>query len=165
MVGGSGVRCALGALVTCLAIAFGAGPALAQAPVKVLVFSGPSDPTTTAGVDAIKDLGAANGFGVDATGSPAQLNTATLAGYRALVFLNTAGSDLSTAQDAAVEAYVKGGGGFLGIGSAAQTESGVPFFDQLIGARPSAQSPAGTSEQTVVAGDRVHPSTRNLPLA
>ena len=33
-------------------------------------------------------------------------------------------------------AFVDGGGGFLGIGSAAQGEAGSPFFDGLIGARP-----------------------------
>ena len=165
MVGGSGVRCALGALVACLAIAIGAGPALAQEPVKVLVFHGPPDATTAAGVAAIEDLGAANDFGVDATASAAQLTTATLAGYRALVFLNTAGADLSTAQDAARRGLCQGRRRLPGHRQRRADRVRRAVLrpaDRRPAERPE---PGGHSEQTVVAGDRVHPSTRNLPLA
>ena len=37
-------------------------------------------------------------------------------------------------------------------------------FDDLIGARPDPASPSGATTQTLAAGDRVHPSTRDLPL-
>ena len=51
-----------------------------------------------------------------------------------------------------------------GIGTAAEAEPGSAFFDDLIGARPDPSSPTGATTQTLVAGDRVHPSTRDLPL-
>src|SRR6185295_16360069 len=101
------------ALATALAVAFalgGAGAASAQDDVKVLVFHGPSDPTTTPGVAAIEDIGEANGFGVDATADAAQISAANLADYRAVVFLNTAGNYLSSGQETAVQQFVQGGG-------------------------------------------------------
>ncbi|WP_053227311.1 OmpL47-type beta-barrel domain-containing protein [Solirubrobacter soli] len=130
--------------------------------VKVLVFHGPPDATTTAGVNAIKDLGTAGGFGVDEAAAATDLNPANLDKYRALVFLNTAGDLLNAEQESAVQRFVEQGNGFLGIGSAAQGESGS-FFDGLIGARPTAGSPTATTAKTVAVGDRVHPATRDLP--
>ena len=164
---GAGRRTA--ALLACcgLAIAFAlmwAASASAQGdPVKVLVF-GPSDATNDAGVAAIEALGDDNDFGVDSTTSAADITTANLQNYRGLVFLNTSGNLLNSGQESAVQTFVEGGGGFLGIGSAAEGEPGAAFFDALIGARPSAASSPAPSEQTVAVGDRVHPATRDLPL-
>ena len=158
---GKGIRQTVTALAAACAIALvGAASAHAQGPVEVLVFHGPPDATTDAGVAAVR----AGGFEVDATADPAQISTANLAGYRAVVFLNTAGEHLDDTQEAALEDYVTGGGGFVGIGSTAQGEPDSEFFTTLIGARPSGSSSTATSEQAVVAGDRVHPATRDLPL-
>jgi glucose/arabinose dehydrogenase/type 1 glutamine amidotransferase len=162
----------LRALLACgalaLAIAFlGTASAGAQeaAPAKVLVFHGPPDPTTDAGVAAIEQLGEANDFDVDATADPAPYFTGDgLEPYRAVVFLNTAGDLLDDTQEEALEAFIDAGGGFLGIGSAAESEVGSDWFDGLIGARPSDDSSTDPSPQTVAVGDRVHPSTRELPL-
>ncbi len=131
--------------------------------VKVLVFTGPSDATTTAGVNAIKAIGTANGFGVDSTATAADMTATKLQDYRSLVFLNTAGDLLNAEQEAAVQAFVQAGNGFLGIGSAAQGESGA-FFDGLIGARPASGSSTATASKVVAVGDRVSPATKDLPL-
>ncbi|HWK29671.1 MAG TPA: ThuA domain-containing protein [Solirubrobacter sp.] len=131
--------------------------------VKVLVFHGPADETTAPALDAIKALGTANGFGVDEAAGAADITATNLAKYRSVVFVNTAGDLLNAEQEAALQRFVEGGNGFLGIGSAAQGESGA-FFDGLIGARPAAGSPTTESSQLVVPGDRVHPATRALPL-
>ena len=157
------------AMLACLALAFavgliGASAAHAQDGGKVLVFQGPADPTTDPGVAAIKALGAENDLTVDATADAASLTAENLATYRAVVFLNTAGNLLGTAQENAVQSFVNGGGGFLAIGSAAQGEIGSDAFNTLLGARPKTDSPTAVTEQTVAIGDRVHPSTRDLPL-
>jgi glucose/arabinose dehydrogenase/type 1 glutamine amidotransferase len=131
--------------------------------VKVLVFHGPPDATSAAGTDAIKALGTANDFGVDEATAATDINPTNLEKYRAVVFLNTAGDLLNAEQEAALQQFVQAGNGFLGIGSAAQGESGT-FFDGLIGARPTAGSPTATTSQLVVPGDRVHPATKDLPL-
>ena len=162
----------LRALVACGALALaiallGSASAHAQtpAPAKVLVFTGPQDATTDAGVAAIRQLGTANGFGVDATADPAPYFTAAgLDLYRSVVFLNTAGDLLDAAEEGALETFIEDGGWSSAGGSAAQSEVGSEWFDGLIGARPSATSPTATSEQTVAVGDRVHPSTRKLAL-
>jgi glucose/arabinose dehydrogenase/type 1 glutamine amidotransferase len=139
-----------------------AGTAQAQG-VKVLVFHGPPDATTAAGVDALKAIGAANGLTVDEAQAATELNITNLENYRALVFLNTAGNLLTVEQEGAVQRFVEDGNGFFGIGSAAQGESGA-FFTGLIGARPAPGSSTDPSSQLVVGGDRVHPATKALPL-
>ncbi len=135
-----------------------------QTPPKVLVFHGPSDATVDAGITAIKDLGTANDFAVDASPDAAVFTAANLANYRAVVFLNNAGDRLNAAQETALQSYIQGGGGFVGIGSAAEAEPSNTFITGLIGARPDAASPTTASDQVVVFGDRVHPSTKGLPL-
>jgi type 1 glutamine amidotransferase len=56
---------------------------------------------------------------------------------------------------------VSGGGGFLGVHSAADTEYGWPFYGELLGAR-FASHPAVQSA-TVHVIDRAHPATAGLP--
>ena len=152
-----------GVLACALALLAGA-PALAQDPADVLVFHGPADPTTAPGVAAIEALGAERGFTVEATADPAAIDAGALADVSAVVFLNTAGDLLDAEQEGALEAFIDDGGGFVGIGSAAESEPDAEFFDGLIGARPSADSSTDASEQTVVFGDQVHPATEGLPL-
>src|SRR4051812_12958763 len=142
----------------------GASGASAQSTIKVLVFTGPSDATTDAGVAALQALAGAHDFGVDVTQNAGAFSASTLAQSRAVVFLNTAGDRLDGPQESALQGYVNGGGGFVGIGSAAEAEPGSAFVDGLIGARPATDSPTTTSSQVVAVGDRVHPATRDLPL-
>ena len=132
--------------------------------VRVLVFTGGANATNDAGVAAITALGTANSFAVDASADATTMTAANLANYRAVVFLNSAGDRLNAAQEGALQAYVQGGGGFVGIGSTAEAETGNTFFNGLIGARPASSSSTATTSQVVAVGDRVHPSTRDLPL-
>ena len=107
-------------------------------PYRVLVFSrttGFRHASIPAGIAAVRELGAADGFSVTATEDPAAVTPAGLAGYRAVVFLSTTGDVLDPAGRAALEAYVRGGGGFVGVHSAADTEYGWPFYGELVGAR------------------------------
>src|SRR3954466_3590732 len=92
-------------LVCALALLAWTSTAQAQG-VKVLVFTGPPDATSTAGVDAIKAIGTANGFAVDSTAAATDITATKLADYRSLVFLNTAGDLLDTAEEAAVQQFV-----------------------------------------------------------
>ena len=77
------------------------GTAQAQG-AKVLVFHGPPDETTAAGVNTLKAIGTANDLGVDEAKDATEINTANLENYRALVFLNTAGNLLTSEQEGAV---------------------------------------------------------------
>ncbi|WP_207755423.1 ThuA domain-containing protein [Nonomuraea cypriaca] len=130
---------------------------------QVLVFSktaGFRHDSIPAGVEAVRSLGAANGFTVTATEDAAAFTTANLAGYRAVVFLSTTGDVLNDGQQAALQSYVDGGGGFVGVHAAADTEYGWPYYGQLVGAwfksHPAIQQAVIRNE------DRSHPATAHL---
>ena len=80
-----------------------------------------------------------------------------------MVFLNTTGDVLDADQQAALEAYVRGGGGWLGVHAAADTEYDWAFYGELAGAR-FARHPR-VQPLTVRVVDRAHPATAHLPAA
>src|SRR5882757_3078681 len=103
----------------------GAGSAAAAEPYRVLVFSktaGFRHDSIPAGIQALRELGTANGFTIMATEDSTVFTAAQLAGYRVVVFLNTTGDVLDAAQQTAFESYVNGGGGYVGVHAAADTE-------------------------------------------
>ncbi|MEU8244282.1 ThuA domain-containing protein [Actinoplanes missouriensis] len=141
-------------------------PAAAHAdtPYDVLVFSrtaGFRHDSIAAGVQAVRELGAANGFTVTATEDPAVFTTAGLAGYEAAIFLNTTGDVLNAAQQTAFETWIRSGRGFVGVHAAADTEYDWPFYGELVGAW-FASHPA-IQPATVKVEDRAHPATAHLP--
>ena len=132
---------------------------------RVLVFSktaGFRHGSIPAGIAAIKKLGQQNGFAVEATEDAAQFTDTNLARFGAVIFLNTTGDVLDENQQAAFERFIQGGGGFLGIHAAADTEYDWPWYGRLVGAyfktHPAIQ------DATVIVADRVHPSTKHLPM-
>jgi type 1 glutamine amidotransferase len=138
--------------------------AAADDPFDVLVFSktgGFRHGSIAAGVQAVTDLGAANAFTVTATEDAGAFTTANLAQYEAVVFLNTTGDVLNGTQQTAFESYIGGGGGFVGVHAAADTEYDWPFYGELVGAY-FASHPA-VQEADVVVEDRAHPGTAHLP--
>ena len=135
-----------------------------------------------AGINAIRALGAANGFSVEVLGTAlnahgsycanrpaasdvAYVTPAHLARYAAVVFLHTTtnadGVLLDDAGKAALEAYVRGGGGFVGVHAAADAEYGWPFYQELLGAAFLAHGPP--VEASLRIEDPIHPATRGLP--
>ena len=119
-------------------LAAGAVPAAhADAAYDVLVFSktaGFRHDSIPAGITAIQQLGAANNFTVTATEDAAAFTTANLAQYEAVVFLSTTGDVLNATQQTAFESYIRGGGGYVGVHAAADTEYDWPFYGDLVGA-------------------------------
>jgi type 1 glutamine amidotransferase len=85
-------------------------------------------------IAAVQQLGEANGFAVDTTEDPSVFDDATLANYRAVIFLLTTGDVLDDAGRAAFERYIRAGGGYVGVHSAADTEYDWPFYGELMGA-------------------------------
>jgi cytochrome c len=113
------------------------------------------------GIAAIKALGVEHGFAVEATEDGRRFTDATLSGFKAVVFLSTTGDVLDHDQRAAFERYIRSGGGFVGIHSAADTEYGWPWYGKLVGAY-FASHPA-VQQASVHVVDREHPATRSLP--
>ncbi len=125
--------------------AIGVAPAMADNG-KVLVFTGTAgtaNPVSATAASAITALGTANSFTVDTSSSAADINATKLAGYKAVVFVNSSGDVLDTAGETALQSYVQGGGGFVGIGETASLEQGNTFFDTLIGLTGASRTVAG----------------------
>ncbi|MEM8946841.1 MAG: ThuA domain-containing protein [Planctomycetota bacterium] len=114
-----------------------------------------------AGIAAVEALGTANDFSVTATEDASQFTPANLANYEAVVFLNTTGDVLNSAQEAAFEQYIQSGGGWVGVHAAADTEYGWSWYGDLLGAY--FESHPATQQATVVVADQTHPSTAHLP--
>jgi PKD repeat protein len=132
---------------------------------KVLVVTSTEDAVTTAGVAAIQAAGTTGGYTVTAP-SPATVGTqftaANLDQYRAVVFLATGlASPLNDAQRATFEEYFRDGGGFVGIGSAIETDPSWQFLGDLLGTRSSGRTAAQTA--TTKVADRVHDASKSLP--
>ena len=131
--------------------------------VRVLVFSKTSGfrhSSIAVGGDAIEQLGIANGFAVDRTEDAAAFTASQLAAYDAVVFLSTTGDVLDPEQQGAFEGYIRNGGGYVGIHSAADTEYDWTWYGGLVGAyflsHPELQ------DATLVVEDHVHESTSHL---
>jgi cytochrome c len=113
------------------------------------------------GIAAIRALGNDHGFTVQDTEDAGRLTDATVGQFKVIVFLNTSGDILDARQKAALERYVRSGGGFVGIHSASDTEYHWPWYGRLVGAwvanHPQIQ------RATVRVEDANHPSTKGLP--
>jgi type 1 glutamine amidotransferase len=114
-----------------------------------------------AAVAAVRDLASRDGLTVLATEDPATFTADRLRGVRAVVFLHTTGEVLDAAGQQALQTYVRGGGGFLGIHSAADTGHAWAWYLEMLGAEfvghPAIQPAA------LVRQDAVHPATASLP--
>ena len=151
---------------------YNAGQATAAPKYRVLIVTAGSkkDGVNEAGVDAIKaigkDTGASGKFSVFVAGNAEQINDQftepNLARYRAVIFLGTgANALLNDAQKAAFESYFHNGGGFLGIGSAIETEPSWQFYTDILGTRASGKTDVQSA--TVKVADRVHDASKTLP--
>src|SRR4051812_18840052 len=156
------------AITTCLALLLPAGASAAKPPpekYKVLVVTTTAGGLSDAGIAAVKAAGKTAGFSVTAP-SPAdvgdQFTAKKLETYRAVVFLNTgAASPLSDAQRNNFEDYFHLGGGFVGIGSAIETDASWQFLTDVLGSRASGRT--AVQSATVKVYDRVHDATKDLP--
>ncbi|MFJ2715628.1 ThuA domain-containing protein [Streptomyces sp. NPDC087437] len=130
---------------------------------RVLVFSktaGFRHDSIETGVQALKDLGGPSGITVDSTEEAKQFTTANLARYDAVAFLSTTGTVLNADQKQAFEKYIAGGGGYMGIHAAADTEYEWPFYGGLVGAY--FDSHPQIQKATVRVPEHDHPATKGL---
>ena len=115
------------------------------------------------GIAAVRALGAEHGFKADDTEDAARFTDATLAQYKVVMFLSTTGDILDPEQKAALERYIRAGGGFAGIHSASDTEYHWPWYGRLVGAwfasHPQIQ------HATIRIEDADHPSTKGMPAS
>ena len=162
------------ALTALLALVLGllvASPPRAHAaPFRVLVFSEVTNFThdsIPAGVDAIKKLGAENGFDVEATDDSAVFNDTDLARFQAIVFNNTNSTpetgDLLECRRSGppCRSSSAGGGGWVGLHAASASERDWDWYEGLVGAIFDQHPAVQTGRIKVL--DHAHPSTKGLP--
>lgn len=114
-----------------------------------------------AGIAAIQQQGRQRAFAVEASENSAVFTDEGLAKYKVIVFLSTTGDVLNAAQQAAFERFIRGGGGFVGVHSASDTEYDWPFYGALLGAYFAGHPDIQTA--TIQVEDQGHPSTSALP--
>lgn len=152
-----------GAVIALAVAGVNAPTATADTSYKVLVFSktaGSRHDSIPQGVAAVAALGGANNFTVDTTEDAGAFTATNLAQYRAVIWLLTTGDVLDADQQAAFEGYVRGGGGYVGVHAAADTEYSWPWYGRLVGAY-AAGHPA-VQQGTIHVEDRAHASTAHL---
>lgn len=113
-------------------------------------------------ISAIRDIARKNGMQVDDTSDARMMKDAVLTRYQAVIFLSTQGEILNLNQKGALERYIKSGGGFVGIHSAADTESNWSWYGKLVGAQYGG-SHSEIVKAVVHREDRTHASTKGLP--
>jgi type 1 glutamine amidotransferase len=135
-----------------LAGAYAVGAAGAANP-RILVFTktaGFRHDSIPAAIQAVRDLGAKNGFDVTATEDDTVFSASGLAPYEAVVFLLTTGDVLSDPEQAAFEAWFRAGHGYVGVHSAADTERDWPWYGRLVGAWSSGHPEIQTATMDVL---------------
>jgi type 1 glutamine amidotransferase len=86
-----------------------------------------------AGVLAIQQLGIKNFFDVVYFDDPNSFTDKNLAQFQVIIFLNTTGNILDSAQKKVMERFIRSGKGFVGIHSASDTEYGWDWYTKLVG--------------------------------
>jgi type 1 glutamine amidotransferase len=130
----------------------------------VLIFSktnGYRHASITAGIAAIKKLGEANGFGVDATEDSTWFNPTTLKKYAALIFLSPTGTVFGPNEETALQGYIHQGGGFVGIHAATDCEYKWQWYGDLVGGY--FKSHPKQQQAKIVVADKNNAATKGLP--
>ena len=113
------------------------------------------------GVQALQGMAIENRWGLTHTEDAKFFNDTDLEKFDVVAFLNTTGDVLDDAQQAAFERYIQGGGGFVGIHAATDTEYDWPWFNRLVGGYFAGHPEIQPAELDVLVPD--HPSTEHLP--
>lgn len=136
-----------------------------SAPVKrILVFSltkGFHHTSIKEGNTFFISLGSQHGFITDTSTNASDFTIENLKRYNAVVWLNTTGDVLNTNQQVAFEKYIQGGGGYVGIHAATDTEYDWPWYNTLAGAYFSSHPQIQTAKMFTL--DKTFPATTFLP--
>lgn len=108
-----------------------------SAPERMLIFSktaGFRHASIPTAVATLRQLAQEQGMAADHSEDAAVFTADNLARYRVVAFASTTGEILAPAQQQAFEGFIRDGGGFLGVHSAADTGYQWPWYGRLVGA-------------------------------
>lgn len=139
---------------------------------EVLIFShttGYRHDSIPAGVAALTSIAKHQGFAVRTSEDPAVFSETGLQRARAIVFLSSTTDPKDPASEwlvggrrAALQTFVRSGGGVLAVHAAADSHYGWPWYARLIGGR-FARHPPGTPRGELTLADRSHPAIAGMP--
>jgi type 1 glutamine amidotransferase len=110
---------------------------------------------------AIYDMCTTRGYTVMTANDPMAINATHLSQVDVVVFTVTSGPGLNSLAQADLEAFIRGGGGMVGIHSASATELGWPFYVANIGTTFGGHA-SGLQPVTVQIESTTHPITAGL---
>jgi len=110
---------------------------------------------------AIYDMCVTRGFNVTTTNDPLAINATRLAEFDVVVFAITSGTIMDQPGRDDLDAFVRRGGGLVGLHSASATEWVWPFFVENIGAQFAGHAP-GMQAATVRVLPGAHPITAGM---
>lgn len=111
-------------------ITFLVGNTYAQ--TQVLVYLDEADPIHKTAQQALSNVGNTHELDFTFSSLPTDFTTANLQHFEVVVFLNRSVQDLDYRQSAALEQFVKAGGGFVGVHAAAQDQYRWLWFGNLL---------------------------------
>jgi type 1 glutamine amidotransferase len=139
-------------------------------PFKVLAYSRTTGIRHTGAIDAGKvmltAMGAKQGFTVDFSDNPDDVNAANLEQYEVFFGLNPTGNNFSPAQKADFQAWMETkNGGFAGVHSSTDHESGWAFWSEVTGQYVSLHDVASSTMQAInwQPGVENYPFVKGLP--
>jgi uncharacterized protein len=112
-------------------------------------------------IAAVEELGEEHGFEVEATEDPDAFTDENLARFDLVMFLLTTGDVVEAEGEEAFERYVRGGGGWMGVHSAADTEYDWEFYGELLAGAYFHSHPVQQPGRVVVE-DTEHRATAHL---
>jgi type 1 glutamine amidotransferase len=116
------------------------------------------------GQEAITGLGQKYGFSVTFTEDSDYAASDEINNFNAILFLNTTGTLFTENQRSVIENYIRSGGGYAGVHSAADTEYDWPWYEGLVGAyfdnHPGNPNVRNAFVEVV---NSDHPATTQLP--
>lgn len=136
------------------------GQAVAQ---RVMVFSktnGFRHKSIESGKIALKKMADAEKWSMTFTEDSLEFSPDRLRTVDVVIFLNTTGKILGDKEKQAFKDYIQGGGGFVGIHSASDTEKSWPWYVDLVGA--AFKSHPKIQKATIKVVNRDHPATKIL---
>lgn len=131
---------------------------------KVLIFTktnGYRHESIETGVQTISGLGKENHFEITHTEDSNMFTKDGLDQYDLVIFLNTTLDVLDDTQQKTFEQYIRNGGNFMGIHSAADTEYDWPWYGKLVGAY--FLNHPDLSNADILRVDKTHQSCKHLP--
>jgi len=158
--------------IAAAALAVAAMPSTASAaatPPQILLFSystGFRHDSIGPGIEALTALAAREGYALEVSEDPAVFSDSGLAGFDALILLDTTSADgaewFTGAAGEALQRFVRSGHGIVGIHAAADSHYGWDWYGRMLGGVFD-HHPPGTPEGALTVVDPDHPATRGLP--